>query len=180
MYPIEITGRIISVVPSGLREEVAKRIFGWQWMAFVDTPVRRTPGYPNKCRVRRFYPPLSSRSQKTKKAWEGYFAEVPHEPAKGDEPLAYCYCSSNGPDEVPDYGGDYGDTMQAVEAVQAKHDITMQTESLPKGEWGVAFLRGDKVLSALRSSKKDHVAAIAQALLEALDAIESPSEEVPS
>lgn len=39
------------------------------------------------------------------KQWQEHFKEVPHEPANGDEPLDYCYCSSMGPHTVPHFSG---------------------------------------------------------------------------
>jgi hypothetical protein len=72
-----------------LDEAVAERIFGWRWMAFEGIPVRYAPGYPQKCRVCQFLPPEQVTSDM--------------EPATGDEPLAYRYCSSAGVEVPPDY-----------------------------------------------------------------------------
>lgn len=101
---------------SDLDYYVAEVFFGWRWLAFNDIPVRGTPGYPAECRVRRFYPPDDelAESERGKRRWAEYFAERPHEPANGDEPLDYCYCSSNGPHCVPHFSG-HADACQELE-----------------------------------------------------------------
>lgn len=86
---------------TAMDEAVAEELFGWKWLAFTCRPTRSHPEYPKEMRVRRFYPPVESLG----KQWAAYFKEHPHEPATGDEPLSYCYCSSNGPHMVPHFSG---------------------------------------------------------------------------
>lgn len=82
---------------------VAEELFGWKWLAFNGRPTTSHPEYRTRkdIRVRRFFPPVESLG----KQWQEYFKEVPHEPANGDEPLCYSYCSSNGPHMVPHFSG---------------------------------------------------------------------------
>lgn len=82
-----------------LDERVAMEIFGWKWMPFVGVPVRRTPGYPKKCRVRRLFSQEYFKSD----VWKRYLEEHGGEPATGDELLDYSYCSSQGGTCVPPY-----------------------------------------------------------------------------
>lgn len=93
-----------------LDHAVAEEFFGWKWIAVTDIPVRRTPGYPNRMRVRRFVPP----DVFTNKRWKDYLAEAEVGDATGDEPLDYCYCSSNGPHMVPHFSG-HRDAVEAME-----------------------------------------------------------------
>jgi len=78
-------------------ERICEEMLGWKWMSFVGTPVRGTDGYPAKCRVRQFLSPKSLKSA----GWQEYLAENDGREATGDEPLAYCYCSSCGPECPP-------------------------------------------------------------------------------
>ncbi len=69
-------------------------------MAFKGVPVKGTPGYPGWTQVRRLF----SREELASKEWQKELAERDATEAKGDEPLAYCYCSSqNAPPEVPKF-----------------------------------------------------------------------------
>ena len=99
-----------------LDEAIAEEFFGWRWLAANGIPVRGTEGYPNKVMCRRFFPPddkLAS-SASGKRQWAEYFEETPHVPATGDEPLDYCYCSSNGPHRVPHFSGHW-DAIRELE-----------------------------------------------------------------
>lgn len=89
---------------TALDEAVAEELFGWEWLAFEGVPVRGTPGYPNKCRVRQFVPPKKERH----KSWNECAK------ADGSEPLSYRYCSSYGPDCVPHFSG-HEDAVLAME-----------------------------------------------------------------
>lgn len=79
---------IIAVVPRiHDLEAVNERLFGWKWMAFHGHPIReggRTT--PPPTRVRIFVGPQYIADPD----W-GWLGE-----ATGEEPLAYCYCSSSG------------------------------------------------------------------------------------
>lgn len=72
----------------GMSMEIAEKVLGWKWVSFTSTPVRAAPGYPEKCRVREFVSPNG------RKNLESHFDDV--EDSDGTEPLAYCYCSSQG------------------------------------------------------------------------------------
>ena len=93
-----------------LDHAVAEELFGWKWMAFKGIPIRDAPGYPEKCRVRRFISPESLKN----KRWKEYFAETNGAPATGEEPLSYCYCSSRGPEMVPHFSG-HADAVREME-----------------------------------------------------------------
>lgn len=102
-----------------LDEAIAEEIFGWRWLAYKDTPVRGTPGYPAECRVRRFFPPKTLENKK----WQEYFAEIGgYEPANGDEPLDYSYCSSFGPAMVPHFSG-HRDAIDDMETELEKRGL---------------------------------------------------------
>lgn len=90
---------------------IAEEFFGWRWLTHVGIPTRSAPNYPEKRPVRRFFPPDSELN----KQWFAHFERVPHEPSKGDEPLCYCYCSSNGPHLVPHFSG-HANAIQKLEA----------------------------------------------------------------
>ena len=83
---------------------VAMELFGWRWLAWHGRPTHSAPDYPRERMVRRFFPPDSELDP----SWMDYFKEVSHVPATGDEPLAYCYCSSRGPHPVPHFSSDDG------------------------------------------------------------------------
>jgi hypothetical protein len=87
-----------------LDEEVAKKIFGWRWMSWVGIPVKGTPGYPARCRIRQFMSPDTMRNQRWLDFWNRSDVGEVRE-ATGDEPLSYCYCSSQGCEIPPDYSG---------------------------------------------------------------------------
>jgi hypothetical protein len=83
-----------------LELRIAESLFGWRWLSYVGRPIRSTPDYPREQRVRRFFPPEAV----LHKSWLKWFVENPTEPATGNEPLDYCYCSSNGPHMPTDFG----------------------------------------------------------------------------
>lgn len=76
-----------------LDETVLTEVLGWKWIAFVGVPVKGTDGYPEKQRVRQLFSPKQLKS----KQWIKILDQNDGRPATGDEPLAYCYCSSAGP-----------------------------------------------------------------------------------
>lgn len=86
---------------------VASRLFGWRWISYIGIPMRGSPGYPSKQRVRQFLSPESL----ARPEWQSLLRD--HEQgdpngardADGTEPLSYSYCSSQGPTRVPDFGG---------------------------------------------------------------------------
>jgi hypothetical protein len=75
-----------------LTEEYAIKHLGFQWWSWIGTPVKGTPGYPNKMRVRQL---LSPRQRKLP-SWKSKLKDPQYEarPADGTEPLDYTYCSS--------------------------------------------------------------------------------------
>ena len=83
-------------------EIIAEKLFGWKWIAFIDIPTRDTDGYPKECYVRQFF----SKKTLSDETWQGLFLENKARDAKGTEPLSYRYCSSVGPECVPDFLGD--------------------------------------------------------------------------
>lgn len=87
---------------------IAEKFFGWKWMAFVDTPTKAHPEYPRDVRVRRFF----SSESLSGTSWIKFFGDRGGEQATGDEPLAYCYCSSGGPQRVPHFSGDESAAVQ--------------------------------------------------------------------
>lgn len=82
-----------------LDEELAIRLLGWKWISFVGIPVRETPSYPKKTRVRQLF----SKSQLEGKDWEEFARKYEAKEATGEEPLAYSYCSSQGPAMLPKF-----------------------------------------------------------------------------
>lgn len=90
---------------TNLDEAVAEEFFGWKWMAYRGIPVRGTPGYPQECIVRQF---LSVDAVKNPR-WQEFLKENDGRETTGDEPLAYCYCSSQGPAIVPHFSGHHRD-----------------------------------------------------------------------
>jgi len=83
-------------------ELIAIRLFGWKWMAFIGRPVRgEARRTPEPEMVRQFMSPKSIVNER----WQACFAEHEGHEATGDEPLAYCYCSSSGPEWYPDFLG---------------------------------------------------------------------------
>lgn len=79
---------------------IAMKLFGWKWIAFIGCPVRGTEGYPENCKVRQFVSPELLANKK----WKAFFESVGgFTDATGEEPLAYCYCSSRGPEFYDDF-----------------------------------------------------------------------------
>ena len=70
------------------------KYWGYKWMAFTGIPVRGTEGYPRKQRVRMLMSPeqIDARRNNIDAAKE--WSDI--QPATGNEPLAYAYCSSGG------------------------------------------------------------------------------------
>lgn len=86
--------------PIDIDEFIAEKLLGWKWIAYKGIPVRGTPGYPDQCVVRRFASPQLLANEK----WAGILDRSGgYTDATGDEPLAYCYCSSQGPELPPMY-----------------------------------------------------------------------------
>lgn len=82
---------------------IAEKFFGWAWVSFIGRPVRSHPDYPKEVRVRRFF----SRSSRSDDRWTAFIADKKASFfVAEDVPLAYCYCSSCGPQLVPHYSGD--------------------------------------------------------------------------
>lgn len=75
-----------------LTEEYAVKHLGWQWWSWIGTPVKGTPGYPQKMRVRQLLSPRQMKSPR----WSQRLTDPSYEarPADGTEPLDYTYCSS--------------------------------------------------------------------------------------
>ncbi len=86
---------------SNLDYAIDEEFFGSKWMAYRDTPVRSKPGYPQECIIRKFL----SAKMLANPDWQQYLAEHECRDADGSEPLAYCYCSSQGGYEPPHYSG---------------------------------------------------------------------------
>lgn len=80
---------------SELNEELAVRLLGWKWLSFMTRPSKSHPEYyiGKNIRCRRLFSPEELNSER----WNDVFAERDARDATGDEPLAYAYCSSNGP-----------------------------------------------------------------------------------
>lgn len=72
---------------------------GWKWIRFKGIPIRGTPDYPKETTVRLFVSPKTLASKRWKEHWNrvGGYTD-----ADGTEPLDYCYCSSCGPEFVPE------------------------------------------------------------------------------
>lgn len=86
-------GMMTYIKPSDLDFVIACELFGWKWMAYHGIPIKGTAGYPAKCRVRQCFPKESQENTD----WQQYLATWEGAPATGEEPLAYAYCSSQGP-----------------------------------------------------------------------------------
>lgn len=80
-------------------EEFAVKFLGWKWMSFMTIPIASHPEYGTgkNIRCRRLFSPGELKS----KGWQEVFAAKDGREATGEEPLAYAYCSSNGPAMVP-------------------------------------------------------------------------------
>lgn len=85
--------RVIEVIEDHVYNEILTKVLGWKWMSFIGIPTRSTEGYPDKCRVRQLFSP----KQLAMTEWADYFAKHEGREADGTEPLAYRYCSSQGP-----------------------------------------------------------------------------------
>jgi hypothetical protein len=84
-----------------LDHAIAEEFFGWKWMASMCIPVRSASGYPKERMVQQFMSPQSLSSPQ----WQGHWEKNQGREADGTEDLAYCYCSSCGPEMVPHYSG---------------------------------------------------------------------------
>ena len=67
----------------------AEHVMGWRWYSFLSIPVKGTPGYPGTMRVRQFF----SKAQLNNPKWQEFVDRSSVQPATGDEPLSYDYCS---------------------------------------------------------------------------------------
>lgn len=108
-----------------LDHAIAERLFGWRWIAFRGMPTNDHPLYDDPVcrggpgiRVRRFMSPEALKSEQ----WQQYWAEHEGAPATGDEPLAYCYCSSCGPAMVPHFSG-HEDAAKQMERALDKRGL---------------------------------------------------------
>ncbi len=88
-----------------VNKRIARELFGWRWMSWIGIPTKGTPGYPKECRVRQLLSPVAM-EKRGSDYWRAYLADRDWRDADGSEPLAYCYCSSMGPEMVPDFGGE--------------------------------------------------------------------------
>lgn len=86
---------------SELTQQAAELVFRWKWVSWIGTPTRGTPGYPSHCRIREFISPERLASPR----WIEFWADKELQVAKGDEPLSYAYCSSQGGECPPRYSG---------------------------------------------------------------------------
>ncbi len=102
-----------------LNELVATQVMGWKWMRYEDIPIRGTPGYPQKCMVRRLLTPNALGNEAWKRLFQGE--------AYGTEPLEYCYGSSSGPAIIPDYSHD----ESACELVEDRLEELGLIDALP-------------------------------------------------
>lgn len=93
-------------------ERIAIHLFSWEWMSWHGIPIRGTPGYPVKCRVRGFLNPETIAGE----AWQTCFAKNSGRHASGKEPLCYSYCSSQGGCHVPEFHG--ADDIRVLERVR--------------------------------------------------------------
>lgn len=77
-----------------MTEEIAIEHFGFVWMSWIGVPVRGTPGYAERLKVR--VRQLMSPEQMQLPGWKDHFSNPRNEAraADGSEPLAYAYCSS--------------------------------------------------------------------------------------
>lgn len=108
-------------------ELIAQKLFGWKWVAFSGIPIRGTEGYPNKTMVRQFCSPMHI--EQLQKMVEVRDADM-------SEPLSYRYCSSMGPECVPQF-------HQALE-------IVVELERTP----GWSEIKGE-VMSLVNKERKD-------------------------
>lgn len=99
---------------------IAAEFFGWRWLAFTGRPTREHPEYrtenADKILVRQFFPPRKTMH----KNWDRWFAENPTQPATGEEPLSYCYCSSHGPHMVPHFSGHDHEFRAVIEELEQR------------------------------------------------------------
>lgn len=96
---------------------VAEELFGWKWIAFHGHPIRgRERCTPPKCKVRQFFPPDIFKNER----WKEHFENSQWAPATGDEPLAYCYCSSMGPHTVPHFSGHEHDCVAMEKEIRKR------------------------------------------------------------
>jgi hypothetical protein len=81
-------------------ERIAIHCFGWKWMAWPGRPIKSHPEYAtgSKIMVRTFLSPEQQQRLETEPNWVDFWERTGHVAveATGDEPLAYCYCSSRG------------------------------------------------------------------------------------
>jgi hypothetical protein len=138
---------------------IAEEFFGWRWLASLSIPVRSHQGYPQKTRCKRFMPPDSELGDQ----WMEYFKVVPHEPAKGDEPLDYCYCSSRGPHSVPHFSG-HEDAIKKLEKEIVKRGLFARYQEIlsvlldtDKQEDLILAACEDKCVAALATVRSKHI-----------------------
>lgn len=93
------SSQIRPVHPKWYNHVYAIEVLGFRWMAWDDgTPVKCTPGYPQKQRVRQLLSPRQLEDSR----WKEFLEKNGGADADGTEPLAYAYCSTVGIDPPPD------------------------------------------------------------------------------
>ena len=86
-----IKAEIRNVIPEWYNEVYAVHKLGWRWMAFDGIPIKGTPGYPQRQRVKQLFSP----EQLADREWQDFLNRSSASEADGDEPLSYTYCSSH-------------------------------------------------------------------------------------
>ena len=100
---------------SELNEKIAEIYFGWKWVSYVGVPIRGTPNYPQKTRVRMFLSP----KQQASEAMANWVKEYDARDADGTEPLAYDYCSSHSyAVPPPHFTGDWNAIRELEETIR--------------------------------------------------------------
>lgn len=142
MTPIKVDPKHIWQT-SDLDYCIAEELFGWRWLAYMGRPTRSHPDYPKEMRVRRFYPPMKDMGSKiVREQWEEHFQQVPHEPATGDEPLCYSYCSSNGSHRIPHFSGHW-EAVRKMEIEIERRGLFEEYEKWIAGRVGAISEEGE-------------------------------------
>jgi len=117
-----------------------------------------------KVRVRQFFPS----DKELDKGWNKWFAEL--EPAKGDEPLSYCYCSSGGPHHVPHFSGHFQEVIKLEKEI-VKRKLWPQYEKQLAAQVGALKSDHRTINEKLRS--KIHLASCEARCIAALAVVGS-------
>lgn len=84
-------GEMRPIYPEWYNQVYATELCGFRWMAWDDDiPIKGTPDYPRKQRVRQ----LLSPAQLENPQWQEFLQKKNATEADGTEPLSYSYCSS--------------------------------------------------------------------------------------